>query len=100
MSGSGLDPFHHAGLLAGCNRCLPTSVSSTNTTSPKRFLRVIADAHGDGAIGFQACPFVTFGKTQIGRDIAHVLYPRKLSAVDARQKRLDQGFAMATRRSV
>lgn len=44
-------------------------------------------------------PFVTFGKTQVGRDIAHSLCPQgKMSAAIGPPEKLDQCFAMAHER--
>ncbi len=39
----------------------------------QRFLCVVRDADGHGAICFNTCPFMTFGETQLGGNIAHLV---------------------------
>lgn len=65
------------------------------------FLSVVANTYGHAAVGFQAGPFVTVGKTQVGRDIAHVLCPQEeVSAAQCLLEIVRSGFCRGARRSV
>ena len=46
-------------------------IASLTSRGDDVILRVVGDAHGHRAVGFQANPFVASGVTQIGGDIAH-----------------------------
>src|SRR5690606_30514174 len=62
----------HSGLLAGGQ--LPAYLGQFDENHvAKGVLRMVGDADGDSAIGFQARPLMAGGVTQISGDSAHVM---------------------------